>query len=95
MIDDAPGGVVLTVRVIPRAGKAGLAGTRGDALLVRVNAPPLDGAANDELVETIARALGVPRRTVSIVSGDRSRSKRVLVTGLAAAAAAARLAPKA
>ena len=73
---------VIDVRVIPRAGKSGIAGTRGDALLVRLNAPPVDGAANAELIEVLADALGVPKRAVSIVSGERSRHKRVRIEGV-------------
>jgi uncharacterized protein (TIGR00251 family) len=72
---------IIDVRVIPRAGKSGIAGTRGNALLVRLNAPPVDGAANAELIEILADAFGVPRRCVEIVSGERSRQKRVRITG--------------
>jgi hypothetical protein len=50
-------------------------------LRVRVAAPPVEGAANEELIRTLARALGVPRSAVEIVSGDRSKSKRVRVRG--------------
>ena len=84
MITSSPDGVVLDVRVIPRAGKAGIAGTRNGALLVRLNAPPVDGAANAELIEVLSDALGVPRRSVTLESGERSRSKRVRVVGMAA-----------
>jgi uncharacterized protein len=73
---------IVNIRVIPRAGKSGIAGMRGDAWLVRLNAPPVDGAANSELVEVLADALGVPKRSVSIVSGERSRQKRVKIEGL-------------
>jgi hypothetical protein len=86
-------GIVIDVRVVPRAGRAGLAGTREGALLVRLNAPPVDGAANAELLEVIADALGVPKRSVSLVSGDRSRQKRVRVTGISEGEARARLTP--
>jgi uncharacterized protein (TIGR00251 family) len=82
MIEITPNGVVITVRVIPRAGKSGVAGTRGDALLVRLKAAPVEGAANDELIDVIAEQLGVPKRAVEIVSGARSRTKRVRVAGL-------------
>jgi uncharacterized protein (TIGR00251 family) len=91
VIEPTADGVVITVRVIPRASRAGLAGTRGDALLVRLQSPPVEGAANDELVEVLAKALQVPRRAVTIVAGDRSRQKRVRVVGIAAATAASRL----
>lgn len=82
MIRASRNGVTIDVRVIPRSGRSGLAGVRGDALLVRLNAPPVDGAANAELIEVIAAALGVPRRAVSVVAGERSRQKRVEVIGV-------------
>ncbi len=82
MIQSTADGVTIAVRVLPRASKSGLAGTRGDALLVRLAAPPVDGAANDELVKVLAAVLRVPRRAVSIVGGERSRTKRVHVTGI-------------
>jgi len=55
---------------------------RGDALLVRLNAPPVDGAANAELIEVLADALEIPKRAVSIVAGERSRQKRVRLDGV-------------
>ena len=70
------------VRVIPRASKSGIAGMRGDAVLVRLHAAPVDGAANAELIEVLSVALGVPKRAVSIVAGHRGRQKRVRVEGL-------------
>lgn len=82
MITAAPDGVVIDVRVIPRAARAGIAGTRDNALLVRLHAPPVEGAANEELIEVMARVLGVPKRSVTIVSGERGRTKRVHVLGL-------------
>lgn len=75
-------GVLITVRVVPRAARSGLAGIREDALLVRLNAAPVDGAANAQLIEVLADALGVPRRAVSIAVGERSRRKTVLIRGL-------------
>jgi uncharacterized protein (TIGR00251 family) len=72
----------LTVRVVPRASKAGVAGLRDSAVLVRIAAAPVDGAANAELIETLARALDLPRRAVRIISGATSRTKRVQVDGL-------------
>jgi len=81
----------LTVRVVPRAAKAGVAGTRDDAILVRIGAAPVDGAANAELLETLARALDLPRRAITIVSGSSSRTKRVRVEGLSREAALQKL----
>jgi uncharacterized protein (TIGR00251 family) len=77
-------GVLITVRVVPRAARAGLAGTRDGALLVRLNAAPVEGAANAELIKVLSDALGVPRRAVSITVGERSRRKTVLIRGVTA-----------
>jgi uncharacterized protein (TIGR00251 family) len=63
-------------------------------VLVRLQAPPVDGAANAELIEVIADTLQVPKRAVAIVAGDRSRSKRVSVAGIDCATAEARLMPR-
>jgi len=84
-------GVLLAVRVVPRAARAGLAGTRENALLVRLHAAPVDGAANAELIEVLADALGVPRRALSIAVGERSRRKTVLIRGLSADELASRI----
>ena len=84
MITATASGIIVAVRVIPRAAKPGIAGIRDGALLVRLTAPPVEGAANAELIEVIAEAAGVPRRRVSIVAGDQSRSKRVAVAGITA-----------
>ena len=81
MITSAPDGAIVDVRVIPRAIRSAIAGTRGDALLVRLKAPPVDGAANAELIRLLADVLGVPQRNIQIVSGERSRGKRVRISG--------------
>jgi uncharacterized protein (TIGR00251 family) len=80
--------VILDVRVIPRAARPGLAGTRHGAILVRLSAPPVEGAANAELIQVLAKALDVPKRQVTIVAGERGRLKRVRVEGLTAERAA-------
>ena len=84
-------GVLIAVRVVPRAARAGLAGIREDALLVRLNAAPVEGAANAELIEVLSDALGVPRRSISITAGERSRRKTVLIRGLPADEIASRI----
>jgi uncharacterized protein (TIGR00251 family) len=91
VIESSADGVVLTVRVIPRAGRSGVTGTRDGTLLVRLNAPPVDGAANVELVDVVADVFGVARRAVTIIAGERSRTKRVHITGIDARYAASRL----
>lgn len=72
----------LDVRVTPRAGRTGFAGMREDVLLVRLAAAPVDGAANDELISLIAKTLRIPKRDITIVSGERSRTKRIRIAGL-------------
>jgi uncharacterized protein len=79
-------GVRFAVRVQPRASRSEIAGTYGDALKVRLQAPPVDGAANAALVDFLADSLGVPRRAVRIVAGMSSRSKVVEVDGVPPAA---------
>ncbi len=76
------GAVRFAVRVQPRSSRPGVDGLHGDALRVRVGAAPVDGAANDAVVEVLAAALGVPRRAVRIVAGAASRSKLVEVDGI-------------
>jgi uncharacterized protein (TIGR00251 family) len=83
-VSEAKGSAVFGVRVIPRAGRTAIAGVRGDALLVRLAAAPVDGAANDALLDLLASALRRPRRDLSIAAGERSRSKRVAVSGMTA-----------
>lgn len=77
-------GIEADVRVIPRARKTGLGGIRGGAILVRLAAPPVEDAANEALVEFFATLLRVPRRSVRIIAGDRSRLKRVAIDGVTA-----------
>jgi uncharacterized protein len=72
--------------VTPRAGRDTIVGYRGNVLLVRVAAPPVEGAANDALVALLAASLDVPRRDVRVMSGNHSRQKRVAVHGVSAAA---------
>ena len=81
----------LDIRVIPRAGRTGFGGLRDGALLVKLAAAPVDGAANDELIALIARALRIPKRDVTIVAGERGRSKRIRIAGIDREQALARL----
>ena len=69
--------ITIDVRVIPRARKTECAGFRDDVLVVRVAAPPVEGAANDALIGFFTSALRIPRRSVRIVSGDHRRQKRL------------------
>ena len=93
---DPPGGAArggggltatLLVHVVPRARATMVVGRHGDALKIRLAAPPVDGAANDELVRFLAEQLGVPRTAVTIAAGHTGRRKTVKITGIETAAA--------
>lgn len=86
------GGVRITVRVQPRASRAGVEGVHGDAWRVRVQAPPADGAANAAVCELLADALRVPRRHVRLVSGSSARLKIIEVDEISVDTAEVRLA---
>ena len=75
------GALRFRVRVQPRASRNEVAGIMEGVLRVRLQAPPVDGVANDALVDFLAYRLGIPRRMVRIVSGTSSRSKTVEVEG--------------
>jgi len=81
----------LRVRVIPRSGRTTLAGRRGEALIVRLAAAPVDGAANDALIRFLSDLLDRPRRDFSIVAGEKSRDKHIQIAGLSDDQLAARL----
>ena len=72
----------LKVRVIPNAKKSEFYGFREDELILRLNAPPLEGRANKAAVEFVARFFAVPRSAVSLVSGEKSRHKVLEIIGL-------------
>ena len=85
-------GVRIAIKVIPRARHNGIDGVRDGRLLIRVTAPPVDDAANAAVLDVVARALRVPRRTVRIASGERSRTKVIEAAGGTREAALAALA---
>jgi uncharacterized protein len=84
-------GVRIEMRVIPRASKNAIEGIRGGRLLVTVTAPPVDRAANAAIVEVVSKAMGLPKRDVTIVAGDRSRNKSIVLSGLTATEVGRRL----
>lgn len=81
-IKETEGNVEFSVRVVPRASKTEIAGEIGGAVKVRVASPPVDGAANEELVKFLAKKLDVSRSDVSLISGAASRTKTIRVYGL-------------
>ena len=91
IVQDGQHGVVLTVHVQPKASRTEYVGIYGNALKIRVAAPPVDGAANDELVRFLAERCAVPPRSISIHAGAKSRSKRVIIKGVTSEVVLARL----
>jgi uncharacterized protein len=83
--------VRIRIRVQPRASRTEVAGPYGDAIRIRLAAPPVDGAANEALERFLAASLGVPRTAVVLVSGQAGRSKVVEVRGVTLAEAATAL----
>jgi uncharacterized protein (TIGR00251 family) len=83
-ITEAEGGVTFAVRVVPRASKNEIAGIHGDALKIRLTAPPVEGRANEALIAFLAKRLGVRRSQVEIVAGATSRRKMIRVVGMLA-----------
>ena len=84
-------GAAITVRAQPRATRNEIAGIRDGALLVRVTASPVDGAANIALLELLADRLGVAKTRLEIVAGASGRQKRIVIRGLDAPTIAGRL----
>src|SRR5512138_658735 len=82
MIRPTATGVELDIRVIPRARVTRLDGERDGALLVRVAAPPVDDAANEELLDYFRRLTHRPRSAVHLVRGARGRKKRIAIDGI-------------
>ena len=75
------GSIEFGIRVIPRASKSEIIGEFDGCLKVRIAAPPVDGAANEEVVKLIAKMFGRPKSDVEITSGQTSKTKRVRVIG--------------
>lgn len=87
------GGVRLHLHIQPRASKTEIVGVHGDALKIRLAAPPVDGAANEALIRYIAKTLAVPRTAVALHAGASSRRKTVEVQGQDVEEVRARLLP--
>ena len=86
-----PDGVLLAVKLQPRASKIEILGVLGDELRIKVTAPPVDAAANEALVRLLAERLDCPRGKVELVRGHTSRHKTIKLHGLTADAVAAKL----
>src|SRR5882757_11270707 len=81
-VQEREGTVIFSVRVQPRASKDEIAGEMSGALKVRLRAPAVEDRANEALVEFLAQLLKTPRSAVRILSGERSRTKRIEIYGV-------------
>lgn len=78
--EERNGCLILNLRVVPRASKDAIQGRLGDALKVRIQAPPVEGKANAYLVKFLSKHWKVPRRDIKILSGGTGRNKRISIS---------------
>lgn len=71
--------IIFNVRVVPRASKSEIVGEHGGALKIRISAPPIDGAANAELIKVLAKEFGVSKSSVEIIGGQTSKTKQIKI----------------
>jgi uncharacterized protein (TIGR00251 family) len=74
--------LIIKIKVEPRSSKSGIVGPYGDSLKVKLTSPPVEGKANKELIEVLAKEYGIPKKNVEIVSGHNSKSKTVRLIGV-------------
>ncbi len=91
-VNESAKGVTFSVKVHPRARKNAITGVVGDALKLALTAPPVEGRANQAVIEFFADLFAIPRSSVTIASGETNRNKLVRIAGLTKAAVEARLA---
>ena len=82
MLKETKEGVILPVKVVPRASKNSIAGWENDELKVRLNAVPEKGEANEELIAFLAKTWKIPKSSLTIHSGETSRHKKLLIRGM-------------
>ena len=75
-------GIVIEVKVEPRSSKKGIAGVMGDMLKVKLTAPPVEGEANEQLIEVISEATGIRKSRIRIIKGLSSKKKVVAINGI-------------
>jgi uncharacterized protein (TIGR00251 family) len=75
-------GIIIQVRVIPRSSKKQIAGVEGNAIKIKLTAPPVEGAANEQLIELLSEILNTKKGNIEILKGDSSRYKTVKIKGV-------------
>ncbi len=81
-IGEITDGVVFNIRVIPRSSRCELVGIQGDALKIKITAPPVEGAANEECIRFLSDIFSIRRSQIRIVAGHQSKNKRVAISGI-------------
>ncbi len=81
-IEETKRGIILQVHVVPRSSKSEVAGFQGDALKLKLTAPPVEGQANAELIRVLSDILGIKKKQVKILSGHKSKKKSVAIEGI-------------
>jgi uncharacterized protein (TIGR00251 family) len=79
---DTPEGLIVNVRVVPRSDRDEVVGVHGESLKIRINAPPIDGKANDRLVRFLSAQLDIPVSGIQIIRGLKTREKQLFVAGV-------------
>lgn len=74
--------IIFTVRVVPRASKSEIVGELNGALKVRIASPPVDGAANTELIKLLAKTFDVPKSAIEIIGGQTSKTKQIKISNI-------------
>ena len=83
-INQCDDGVIITVHAVPRAAKDAIQGLHGDALKIRLHAPPVDGKANEALISFLSEKLNIPKSNITLKSGLNQRRKIVFIAGISA-----------
>jgi uncharacterized protein len=78
------GGIVIEVKVEPRSSKKGISGLLGEVVKVKLTAPPVDGAANEQLIEILSEATGIKKSAIRIIRGASAKRKTIEIKGIAA-----------
>lgn len=81
-VRESKNGVTFHIHVIPRSAKCGIVGIQGDALKIKITAPPVEGQANLECIRFLSDALSVKKNQVTIIGGHKSKTKTVAIEGL-------------
>ena len=81
-INQSDDGVIITVHAVPRAAKDAVQGLHGDALKIRLHAPPVDGKANEALIAFLSKKLNIPKNNIALKNGLNQRRKIISISGI-------------